>query len=352
MHELNSERIAEPSRGQPSDQPEQSTRVSPRVSLDGMRIVAVGGLGTLAAGFALAAARAGAQIILADLIPADPEVSGEVAGDSRRTNVHPALPRATAVSATFAAAGVPKPRIFGVDVTDASDLATFFDAVASPAAGDRSPIDVAIDFAGVHHKPFDLCSVDGGPDAMEALAADFRRVVEVNLTGAFLFTAAAARVMVPHRSGQIIHLCSNGSRASLYGSYAYNASKHGVEGLVKTAAAQLAAYGVRVNGVAPGTVVTELNRALLFDESGNPRSRAKSILAHTPTKRFATVEGVAQTILSMCVPQQHATGNVIFCDDGYNIEGHSWPQGNDALYAGAEALDALYEGIDSLRRSD
>ena len=133
---------------------------------------------------------------------------------------------------------------------------------------------------------------------------------------------------------------------SLYGSYAYNASKHGVEGLVKTAAAQLAPYGVRVNGIAPGTVTTELNRHLSFTDDGQPKPRAKSILAHTPTKRFATAEGVAETLLSMCIEQRHLTGNVIFPDDGYVIEGHSWPEGNEALYEGITALNALYRSID------
>ena len=124
------------------------------------------------------------------------------------------------------------------------------------------------------------------------------------------------------------------------------AGKHGVEGLVKTAAAQLAPYGVRVNGIAPGTVITDLNRHLSFTEAGEPKPRARSILAHTPTKRFASADGVAETIMAMCVEQRHLTGNVIFPDDGYVIEGHSWPEGNMALYESAEALDSLYEEIE------
>ena len=169
----------------------------------------------------------------------------------------------------------------------------------------------------------------------------------------FSFSAAPAgsgrrlrRRPTRQRSGHIIHLCSNGSRLSLYGSYAYNASKHGVEGIVKTAAAQLAPVGVRVNAIAPGTILTDLNRELSITPEGEYRPRARSILAHTPTKRFATAEGVVQSLLSMCIPQKHFTGNVLFADDGYNVEGHSWPQGNDALYAGAEELERLYGELD------
>jgi len=168
----------------------------------------------------------------------------------------------------------------------------------------------------------------------------------VNLTSAFVVTAVFAKLMVGARHGHIIHVCSNASRLALYGSYAYNMSKHGLEGLIKTAAAQLAPFGVRVNGIAPGTVETGLNRSLLRSASGEYSPRAASILAHTPTKRFATADGVAQTIACMCVPQRHLTGNVVFCDDGYNIEGHSWPEGNAAVYAGGNAVDELYDQID------
>ena len=290
---------------------------SPAVDLTGMHIVVFGGVGTLASAFLLSASRAGARITVADLFPGS--------ADDAAAGIAAALAQWNA-TADF----------YRVDVTDIDDCVAFCEEVA-----DERAIDVAIDFAGIHHPPMDLVL-----DQPSELVSKFRRVIDVNLTGAFNVTVAAARVMVPRRSGQIIHLCSNGSRASLYGSYGYNASKHGAEGVVKTAAAQLAPFGVRVNAVAPGTVITDLNRSLSFDESGAPRPRAKSILAHTPTKRFATAEGVAETIVSMCVPQRHFTGNVVFCDDGYNVEGHSWPDGNAALYGGPDAVDALYASLD------
>ncbi|MFP4431826.1 MAG: SDR family NAD(P)-dependent oxidoreductase, partial [Spirochaetaceae bacterium] len=233
--------------------------------------------------------------------------------------------------------GPAPPLVMLADVTDPEDV-----TAAAEAAVERfGAVDVAVDFAGMHHRTLDLATEDIGE-----MVEIFRKVIDLNLTGAFVFTAVLGQLMVRQRKGHIIHLCSSGSRASLYGSYAYNASKHGLEGLVRTAAAQLAPYGVRVNAVAPGTVVTDLNKHLSFTEEGEPKPRAKSILAHTPTKRFATAEGVAETLLSMCVPQRHLTGNLIFPDDGYVVEGHSWPEGNVALYESAEALDALYREID------
>jgi len=299
----------------------------PRAMLPGMKILATGGLGTLARSFALEATRAGATVVLVDLAPISATQREKTPSDE--------------IAEAFARWELEPPELRYADITDAGEVWRLFESVEASLGG----LDVVVNFAGVHHASFDLAGLHDA-DGLEELAETFRRVVNVNLNGAFLVTAAAARLMVRHRSGHIIHLCSNASRASLYGSYAYNASKHGVEGLVKTAATQLAPLGVRVNGVAPGTVVTDLNRSLSFDDAGRPTARAKSILAHTPTKRFATPEGVAETILAMCIPQRHFTGNVVFCDDGYNVEGHSWPDGNVALYEGADAVDRLYRELD------
>jgi len=202
-------------------------------------------------------------------------------------------------------------------------------------------IDIVINFIGTHHSPMDFLNDDHGQ-----LIDEFDRVVKINLRSSFAITMLFGREMMLKKNGHIIHLCSNASRLSLYGSYAYNASKHGLEGIVKTAATQFAPYNVRVNGVAPGTVETELNRRLLRNlDNSAYNNRAMSILAHTPTKKFATLEGICETLLATCVPQKHLTGNVIFCDDGYNVEGHSWPNGNFALFQGELALDKLLKEL-------
>lgn len=228
-------------------------------------------------------------------------------------------------------------RGYGCDVTRLDELAGMVDTIARNVGA----VDTVVNFTGTHHAPMDFAKDDPAK-----LMEEFRRVVDVNLTAAFAITMLFARIMIPKRRGHIIHLCSNGSRHSLYGSYAYNASKHGLEGVIKTAAAQLAPFHIRVNGVAPGTVETPLNRALLREkESGKYSARAMSILARSPTKSFISAEGVTETIAAMCLPQRHLTGNVLFCDDGYNIEGHSWPAGNRALFEGPDALEKLIKQL-------
>ncbi len=312
-----------------------------RIDLHGMTILAFGGGGSLSEHFLTAAAGCGARIAIADFLPEDPQAAREnrerILNLARRI----ALIRNSEIRERTGKLAETEPElppvIFG-DVRDSADVKATVDF----AAEKFGTIDVGIDFAGIHHPPFDLAREDA-----EALEAVFRNVIDINLHGAFLITAHLARRMAAQRRGHIIHLCSNGSRASLYGSYAYNASKHGLEGLVKTAAAQMAPFGVRVNAIAPGTVETNLNREMLRDTSGELRPRARSILAHTPSKKFCTREGITATLLSMCIPQPHFTGNVVFADDGYNIEGHSWPEGNRALFAGQDELEKLFTQIDS-----
>jgi NAD(P)-dependent dehydrogenase (short-subunit alcohol dehydrogenase family) len=266
-------------------------------------------------------------LVITDLPPADPE---------KRTAFEEKLRRVARNVADLSPHGLPE--VYYADVTNLQDVLDVFSAAGERVGG----VDITIDFAGISHPPFDFIA----DDPVKNLES-FRNVVDINLTGAFIVTVAAARHMVPRRRGHIIHLCSNASRLSLYATYGYNATKHAVEGLVKTAAAQLAPFGVRVNGIAPGTVETNLNRRLLRDEAGNYRPRALSILAHTPSKMFGTREGVAETLIAMCIEQRHFTGNVVFADDGYNIEGHSWPEGNLALYKGIESLQTLFRELDS-----
>ena len=244
--------------------------------------------------------------------------------------------------AVCAVIGLNDPKInvdfFYADITSLSELTE----AANQAIAAIGGLDIVVNFAGTHHQPMDFFK-----DDPSAILSEYTRVMNVNLTGAFLVTMIFSKYMIAHRHGHIIHLCSNATRLALYGSYAYNMSKHALEGLIKTAAAQLAPFGVRVNGIAPGTVETPINSGLLRSgEQGDYSLRAATILAHTPTKRFATMEGIAQTVLATCIPQSHLTGNVIFCDDGYNIEGHSWPAGNAALYEGTGKLDELYAHLE------
>jgi 3-oxoacyl-[acyl-carrier protein] reductase len=294
-----------------------------KVNLDNKVVLIFGGGGNLAETFSYAAAVCGAVPVVSDVLPADP------------TREKQALEKLSGIVANLSSLSANVPlHWYAGDITLLADVEQTITEVKKRFGR----IDIVVNFAGITHNPFDLYKDDPAE-----MVATFKKVNDINLNGSFIVTTCAARVMIPQRSGHIIHLCSSGSRCSLYGVYAYNATKHGVEGLIKTAATQLAPFNIRVNGVAPGTVESDLNRTLLRDAEGRHKPRAMSILAHTPSKRFATREGVAESVIALCLEQRHLTGNVLFVDDGYVVEGHSWPEGNQALYAGPAELETLFK---------
>ncbi|XP_077235663.1 secoisolariciresinol dehydrogenase-like [Tasmannia lanceolata] len=98
--------------------------------------------------------------------------------------------------------------------------------------------------------------------------SDFERVLAVNVTGVFLGTKHAARVMIPAKQGSII---INGSAGSVIGgvaSHAYVTSKHAVVGLTKNAAAELGQFGIRVNCVSPFLVASSLAKDFIKKDDG------------------------------------------------------------------------------------
>lgn len=142
-------------------------------------------------------------------------------------------------------------------------------------------LDLVVNAAGVL-EPTRL--VDISPD-------EWRRVIEVNLTGAFLVTRAAAGPMREGGWGRIVHFSSTaGKTVSTLGGAHYTASKHGVLGLVRAAAKELAAFGITVNAVCPGLIDTEMVRATTTPE------RRDAYAKGFPIARLGTPEEVAEIV--------------------------------------------------------
>jgi NAD(P)-dependent dehydrogenase (short-subunit alcohol dehydrogenase family) len=120
---------------------------------------------------------------------------------------------------------------------------------------------------------------------------EWARVIEVNLTGAFLVTRAAAGPMRERRWGRIVHFSSTaGKTVSTLGGAHYTASKHGVLGLVRAAAKELAPFGITVNAVCPGLIDTEMVRATTTPEQ-------RSVYAESfPIPRLGRPEEVADLV--------------------------------------------------------
>jgi NAD(P)-dependent dehydrogenase (short-subunit alcohol dehydrogenase family) len=157
--------------------------------------------------------------------------------------------------------------------------------------------------------------------AEETTAADYRRVLEVNLVAPFLMAKAFGKRMLEAGSGSIVNVASVAGLLAVADRAAYNASKHGLVGLTRTLAAEWGGRGVRVNAVCPGWVKTEMDAA---DQGIGSYSDA-DITGRVPMGRFATPEDVARAITFLADPVESAfiNGHTLSVDGGWAADA-SW----------------------------
>ncbi|KAL5718624.1 hypothetical protein ACHQM5_011506 [Ranunculus cassubicifolius] len=129
---------------------------------------------------------------------------------------------------------------------------------------DESQVSNAVDIAVTTYGKLDIIFNNAGivdelkTRILDNTKADFERVLSINVTGVFLCTKHAARVMVPARSGSIISTASISSTVGGAASHAYCCAKHAVAGLTKNAAMELGQFGIRVNCLSPYLLATPL----------------------------------------------------------------------------------------------
>ena len=157
--------------------------------------------------------------------------------------------------------------------------------------------------------------------AEETAAADFRRVLEVNLLAPFLLAKAFGAVMLRQGAGAIVNVASVAGLLGISDRAAYNASKHGLVGLTRTLAAEWGGRGVRCNAVCPGWVKTEMDAA---DQARGTYSDA-DITDRVPMARFASPDDVARAIAFLADPDQSGfvNGHALVVDGGWTADG-SW----------------------------
>ena len=150
---------------------------------------------------------------------------------------------------------------------------------------------------------------------IELSAADWRKVIEVNLTGVFLCAREAARVMIPAGRGAIVNVASimGLSGGGLYPNISYQSSKGGVVNLTRALAVEWAGHGVRVNAVAPTYVRTDLTESLMADPD-----LLRRILEMTPLRRVAEAGDVASAIVFLASDlASMITGHTLPVDGGF-----------------------------------
>jgi NAD(P)-dependent dehydrogenase (short-subunit alcohol dehydrogenase family) len=157
--------------------------------------------------------------------------------------------------------------------------------------------------------------------AEDTTTEQWRRVLEVNLTGPFLLCQAFGRMMLDQGAGSIVNVASIAGLHGIIDRAAYNASKHGLVGLTRTLAAEWGGRGVRVNAVCPAWVKTEMDVA---DQAAGGYVDA-DIVERVPMARFASPDDVAAAVAFLADPVRsgYINGVTLPVDGGWTADA-SW----------------------------
>ena len=176
------------------------------------------------------------------------------------------------------------------DVTDEAAMTALY-AEAEKA---RGPVDIVVANAGM----------SGSSPAQRTSLSDWQRTLDVNLTGSFLTVKPALAGMTSAKSGRVVFVASTAGLKGYAYVAPYVAAKHGVVGLMRALATELARTGVTVNAVCPGFVETDMledSVRRIVDKTGRTVEQARASLAATnPQGRFIQPQEVAAAVLWLC----------------------------------------------------
>jgi NAD(P)-dependent dehydrogenase (short-subunit alcohol dehydrogenase family) len=189
---------------------------------------------------------------------------------------------------------------FACDVRDPDDV----NAVVYQTLVELERIDILVNNAGT----------SWGAAAEEHPLEGWQKVIDVNLTGVFLFSQAAGRAMIEQGGGKIVNIASvaafGGAPPELMNAVAYNASKGGVVAFTRDLATKWARHGINVNAIAPGWFPSDMNKVLLD-------AQPDAYLEHIPLRRFGGPDDLKGAVVFLASPaSDYVTGQVVVVDGG------------------------------------
>ena len=204
-------------------------------------------------------------------------------------------------------------------VQERGGIACFVRADVSRADDVRRYVQVALEAYGAIDCFFNNAGIEGAiAPTQEYDEAMFDRVISVNLKGVFLGLRHVLPVMLRQGAGTVVNSASITAIFGGPGMPAYVASKHGVLGLTKAAAADVARFGVRVNAICPGPVETRMMRSIEAQRNPtDPAAMGAAIRAGIPTGSYSSPESVANAVLYFCSElSANITGTHLMLDGG------------------------------------
>ncbi|WP_019059162.1 SDR family oxidoreductase [Streptomyces prunicolor] len=200
---------------------------------------------------------------------------------------------------TKAAAGLPgEVRTAAFDVTDGPSVAAGIADVEDRVG----PLDILVNNAGMQLRA----------PLLEFTDSDWHRIIDTNLTSAFLVGRETARRMTERGHGKIINICSLQSEVVRPGIAPYAATKGALKMLTKGMCADWGPSGVQVNGLGPGYIETELTQPLVQDEEFSAWVRKR-----TPAGRWGTTDDLVGGVLFLASPAaDFVSGQILYVDGG------------------------------------
>jgi len=184
------------------------------------------------------------------------------------------------------------------DVTNEAEIIAAFAALDAQGVS----VDIVVNNAGIQFRR----------PMVELDTADWRRVIETNLTSAFVIGREAAKRMIPRKHGKIINigsLMSNVGRATVA---PYTAAKGGIKMLTQAMTAEWAVHGIQANAIGPGYMLTEMNEALVNDGAFNAW-----VVGRTPSRRWGRPDELVGTAVFLASPaSDYVNGQIIYVDGG------------------------------------